>query len=107
MKVFSSRGIGEHFSQLIHRGQRLVVDEDEVSEILCEFLIVGPGDGDLPELESVSIDVPESLFLFLNRLLESTHSLRLRDVDQKDTLGFLAEDPAVELECGRHLTTVQ
>jgi hypothetical protein len=66
------------------------------------------GDGDLPEVKRVGSNVIEfGLLLVLDHFLEGADSFCVRDLHRKVTLGFIAEYPVVELECGRHLTTVQ
>ena len=54
----------------------------------------------LPEVKHVGVNVDRNalLLLLLNSLLEMANVLRIYNLDRKDTIRFIAQDPTVEGE---------
>ena len=57
-----------------------------------------------PKDKSVSIKVSKGVFLLvLDDFLEHVDSLCVQDLNQKDTIETITEDPAIEFENVRHV----
>lgn len=98
MEVVFSRVIREN-SRQPQLQQGVFVVRLQFAETLLEILI--DGDGLLPENERVGDNVIEyRLLLFLDRVLQSAHSLRVRNLDWKDTLVVITKQPTVQFKHG-------
>jgi hypothetical protein len=57
-----------------------------------------------PKDKNISVKVSEGVFLLvLDDFLERADGLRVRDLDQKDTIETITKDPAIEFENVRHV----